>query len=138
MASLTRDLTAAAGALAPPAGRARRAGVAVLTLAAVGSALAVHPHHLSYFNALIGGPANGYRYLVDASIDWGQDLKRLAAWLERERPARVRLSARPLRGSRPAGFPPARARRAQPGIFQSYRRRILRRRGCLFRFPLRR
>jgi hypothetical protein len=43
---------------------------------AVESAL-VHPHYLSYFNQLVGGPAGGWRYLVDASMDWGQDLKGL-------------------------------------------------------------
>ena len=40
----------------------------------------IHPHYLSYFNELIGGPRNGYLYLADSNIDWGQDLKRLAAY----------------------------------------------------------
>ena len=42
--------------------------------------LRTHPHHLAYFNEIAGGPANGYRRLVDSNLDWGQDLKRLAAW----------------------------------------------------------
>jgi hypothetical protein len=42
--------------------------------------LHAHPHYLSYFNELAGGPANGHKYLADSNIDWGQDLKRLAAW----------------------------------------------------------
>ncbi len=42
------------------------------------SAISIYPHHLSYFNALVGGPANGYRVLVDSNLDWGQDLIRLA------------------------------------------------------------
>jgi hypothetical protein len=41
----------------------------------------VHPHYLAYFNALAGGPANGYRLLVDSSLDWGQDLSGLRDWL---------------------------------------------------------
>lgn len=30
------------------------------------------PRELSFFNALIGGSANGYRYLSDSNVDWGQ------------------------------------------------------------------
>lgn len=44
------------------------------------SALWVHPHHLAYFNELVGGPAQGHRYLGDSNLDWGQDLKLLAAY----------------------------------------------------------
>ena len=42
----------------------------------------IWPSYLSYFNVLAGGPANGYRRLVDSSCDWGQDLDRLRSWLE--------------------------------------------------------
>ncbi len=35
------------------------------------------PHYLAYFNQLAGGPANGYKYVVDSNLDWGQDLKYL-------------------------------------------------------------
>ncbi len=44
------------------------------------------PHYLAYFNRLSGGPENGYRHLVDSSLDWGQDLPGLARWLERHNP----------------------------------------------------
>ncbi|MCX8189963.1 MAG: glycosyltransferase family 39 protein [Candidatus Diapherotrites archaeon] len=37
------------------------------------SAVFIYPHYLAYFNELIGGPANGPKYLTDSSIDWGQD-----------------------------------------------------------------
>lgn len=37
------------------------------------SSLSVHPHYLSYFNEIAGGPANGWRWLLDSNIDWGQD-----------------------------------------------------------------
>jgi len=33
---------------------------------------------------LAGGPASGYRYLVDSNLDWGQDLKGLASWLREQ------------------------------------------------------
>ncbi len=59
---------------------------AALLLWYAGGTLAQHPHHLAYFNELAGGPGNGWRRLVDSNLDWGQDLKRLAAWL-RENPA---------------------------------------------------
>jgi len=48
--------------------------------------LSVHPHYLSYFNQLSGGPAQGYRLLVDSSNDWGQDLPGLAKWQEVQGP----------------------------------------------------
>ncbi len=30
------------------------------------------PRELSFFNSLVGGSVNGYRYLSDANVDWGQ------------------------------------------------------------------
>ncbi len=44
--------------------------------------LAVYPYYLTYFNQVAGGPAGGYRYVVDSNLDWGQDVKRLADWVE--------------------------------------------------------
>jgi hypothetical protein len=46
----------------------------------IGTNLLIHPHYLSYFNELIGGPGRGHLYLADSNIDWGQDLKRLAKY----------------------------------------------------------
>lgn len=52
--------------------------VSILALAApVGCAVEmarIHPHYLSYFNALAGGPRNGDLCAVDSNLDWGQDL----------------------------------------------------------------
>jgi hypothetical protein len=50
------------------------AGVA----ATVAVALWIHPHHLAAFNLAVGGPPQGYRYLGDSNLDWGQDLRALA------------------------------------------------------------
>jgi hypothetical protein len=47
-------------------------------------ALHVAPDFLAYFNELAGGPARGYKHLVDSSLDWGQDLPDLKQWLDRE------------------------------------------------------
>ena len=52
----------------------------------------VHPHYLAYFNELAGGPAGGYRYLVDSNLDWGQDLKGLKAWMDTNGVPAVKLS----------------------------------------------
>ena len=46
---------------------------------------AIHPHELSYFNALAGGPAGGRRILADSCLDWGQGAKSLAR-LQARRP----------------------------------------------------
>jgi len=37
------------------------------------SAISIFPHHLAYFNELIGGPKNGYNYLIDSNLEWGQN-----------------------------------------------------------------
>ncbi len=52
----------------------------------------IYPHFLAYFNPIGGGPENGWRILADSNVDWGQDLKGLQAWMEREGVERVRLS----------------------------------------------
>lgn len=41
-----------------------------------------YPHYVSYFNPIVGGSKNGYRYVTDSNVDWGQDLKRLKIWLD--------------------------------------------------------
>ncbi len=41
------------------------------------------PHYLGYFNEAIGGPANGYKYLRDSNVDWGQDLPSLSRYMEK-------------------------------------------------------
>lgn len=54
--------------------------VALLVAAQAAASFQVRPHYLAYFNQLVGGPAEGYKHLVDSSLDWGQDLPGLAAW----------------------------------------------------------
>jgi hypothetical protein len=71
-------------ALAERPGWGRRAAWVGLA----GQALAVasiHPHELTYFNALAGGPIGGRHVLADSNLDWGQGLKSLAR-LQRDRP----------------------------------------------------
>jgi hypothetical protein len=69
-------------------------GLALLCLSwSTGSSLWFQPHHLSYFNELAGGPAQGHYYLgggegADSNIDWGQDLLYLKRWLDQHPQAR--------------------------------------------------
>jgi dolichyl-phosphate-mannose-protein mannosyltransferase len=64
------------------------AALAVLPLLSAGELLRIHPHELSYFNPLAGGPEGGRRILSDSNVDWGLDLKRLARELARRRAER--------------------------------------------------
>ena len=71
--------------------RLRGAGAALLLLcliSSVVSSLAVFPHSLSYFNELAGGPQGGPAHLLDANIDWGQDLLELKRWYDAHPDAR--------------------------------------------------
>ena len=56
------------------------------------SSLAVFPHYLAYFNSAVGGPDNGYKYLVDSNLDWGQDLKGLGKYMKEKGIDRAHLS----------------------------------------------
>lgn len=54
--------------------------------------LSIYPHYLAYFNQLGGGPEKGYLHLVDSNLDWGQDLKGLKAYMDRENISEIKLS----------------------------------------------
>ncbi|HMD60907.1 MAG TPA: glycosyltransferase family 39 protein [Opitutaceae bacterium] len=74
----------------PPgaAGRSRR--VARAGACALGALLIVlaagtvwsFPNYLAYFNGIVR-PSDGYRHLVDSSLDWGQDLPAARDYVER-------------------------------------------------------
>ena len=70
--------------------RAGRVLVIVLMTWFIAESLWIRPRYLSYFNALAGGPANGYRHLVDSNVDVGQDLLALRAWLDADTAAHGR------------------------------------------------
>jgi len=71
---------------------ASRLALSALLLWLIIGTAAIWPFHLSYFNELIGGPDQGYRYLVDSNTDWGQALRALHRYMEDEGIERVRLS----------------------------------------------
>jgi hypothetical protein len=66
----------------PRARAAAAAWLALPVLCAVETAR-IHPHELSYFNPLVGGPERGRSILSDSNVDWGLDLRRLAGELKR-------------------------------------------------------
>lgn len=49
------------------------------------------PFFLVYFNEVAGGPDNGHNYVVDSNLDWGQDLKRLARYVEENNIQKIKL-----------------------------------------------
>jgi hypothetical protein len=56
------------------------------------SSFLIWPNYLSYFNELIGGPKNGWRYLRDSNIDWGQDLPALKEYMDKNGVEQIRLA----------------------------------------------
>lgn len=69
--------------ISDPIIRRRLGGALILGLSIwyIFSTINIYPHYLAYFNELIGGPQNGYKYLTDSNIDWGQDLKLLKQYM---------------------------------------------------------
>jgi hypothetical protein len=68
--------------------RAARGLVLVAAVALAGDAfeaVRIAPDHLAYFNAFVGGPENGHRYLLDSNLDWGQSSKALRSFMVSER-----------------------------------------------------
>jgi hypothetical protein len=110
--------------------RLLRVAAVVLLCGFVAESLYGWPHYLCYFNSIAGGSRNGYRHLVDSSLDWGQDLRNLRDWLTTNRldipvylsyfgtaaPAYYGIQAELL-----PSYPPVRPRGApqalQPGLY---------------------
>ena len=59
---------------------AMKIALAVLGLWYFWGAMGIHPGYISYFNEF-AGPSNGYKYLSDSNVDWGQDLPRLGVYM---------------------------------------------------------
>jgi hypothetical protein len=71
---------------------AQRSFLALLGVWYLLGSLRIYPHYLAYFNELVGGPNNGYRYLVDSNLDWGQDLPGLKQYVDRRALPEVKLA----------------------------------------------
>jgi hypothetical protein len=67
-----------------------RRGLGLVGMAVVGSlateTLIAFPNYLAYFNGIVS-PRNAYRHLVDSSLDWGQDLPAVRAYLDAHGPS---------------------------------------------------
>jgi hypothetical protein len=73
--------------------RAALRAVAVGLLAwHAGTSAAAYPSYLSYFNELVGGGRNGWRYLADSNLDWGQDLPALEHFMKERGIGEIGLS----------------------------------------------
>jgi 4-amino-4-deoxy-L-arabinose transferase-like glycosyltransferase len=68
-------------------GRARRTLPILAVLLAWHALAAVRaaPDFIAYFNELAGGPQNGYRWLADSNLDWGQNRTRMEAYAREHR-----------------------------------------------------
>ncbi len=49
------------------------------------------PLYLQFFSEAVGGADNGYKYLIDSNYDWGQDAKRLKAFLDERHISQIYL-----------------------------------------------
>jgi len=73
-------------------GRWTKIMVIVLCLWYIIGSVRIYPHYLAYFNEIAGGPDNGYKYLVDSNLDWGQDLKNLKTYMDRHHLEQIYLA----------------------------------------------
>jgi hypothetical protein len=69
-----------------------RAIAAVCVVVAGVELISVYPHNLTFFNRLVGGPREGFRYLADSNLSWGQNLKLLKQWMTNQRVSTVNLA----------------------------------------------
>jgi hypothetical protein len=77
-----------AGSLLQRGPRILGVATAGLVTWSIAATMSIFPHQGSYFNELVGGPEHGSDYLAESSIDWGQDLFFLKAWLDEHADAR--------------------------------------------------
>lgn len=61
------------------------AGMGALVLWLALGAIASFPHFLAFYNELGRGARNGFTIAVDSNYDWGQDLKRLRDYVEKNK-----------------------------------------------------
>ena len=56
-----------------------------------GASAFIYPQGIAYFNEWVGGPSQGWKYLVDSNLDWGQNLPELANYIRENRVKKLRL-----------------------------------------------
>ncbi|MDI6778196.1 MAG: glycosyltransferase family 39 protein [Patescibacteria group bacterium] len=65
--------------------------IAVLLFWLIAETAFAYPYYLAYFNETIGGSKNGYKYVTDSNVDWGQDLKRLQKFVDENNIDKIRV-----------------------------------------------
>jgi hypothetical protein len=110
----TAGLSVVAGWAAAQARSARsRLAVAALLAWHLVSGALHHPDYLAYTNELAG--ARPERFLADSDLDWGQDMKRLAAFLQQQHAERIAFDRFELRYPMPVEVVPASPAGLVPG-----------------------
>ena len=66
--------------------------VGLLLIWHAASTIKAFPNYISYFNEFIGSNHNGYQYLVDSNLDWGQDLPALKTFMTENQIDKIKLS----------------------------------------------
>ena len=69
-----------------------RAAAWLLAACVAAESLWVYPNGISYFNEWIGGPKNGWKYLADSNIDWGQNLPDVMDYIRRHNLQQVHVT----------------------------------------------
>jgi predicted membrane-bound dolichyl-phosphate-mannose-protein mannosyltransferase len=80
----------------PATHRTLRILLSCATFSIIAIPILSYPSYLSYFNAIGGGHANGYRYVTDSNYDWGQDLRRLRGFVDNYNDCVANQFANPL------------------------------------------
>ncbi len=84
-------IAAGAGAVWARTPRGRAVVLALVAWLGVEIAL-IHPSELGYFNEAVGGWKNGWRWLADSNVDWGQDLRRLSRFARENGNPEIKLA----------------------------------------------
>jgi hypothetical protein len=90
---------------------------------------AAYPDYIAFFNRAAGGERGGLHLLADSNLDWGQDLKLLAAWQGQHPDRKLYLAyfgqvdprsygirSERLPGTETYGLPPQRPRPGEPCV----------------------
>lgn len=73
-------------------GRIKRSALIILLFFwAILTVLSAYPSFLAYFNEIAGGPNNGHKWVVDSNLDWGQDILRLADFVEKNNIKEIKM-----------------------------------------------
>ena len=70
--------------------RAMKVVLVVLLVFHAAGALYRFPNYIAYFNEFIGGPDQAYRYVRGNDLEWGQELKNLGRYVQRNKIERIK------------------------------------------------